>query len=93
MANTAQSKKRARQNVKRALNNKSQLSTMRTAIKSTKQSLSAESASKEKTAEQFRKTASLIDRGADKELIHKNKAARLKSRLNKKIKASLTSNG
>ena len=85
MANTAQSKKRARQNVKRALHNKSQMSAMRTAIKNTLQASNAEGAS-EKVSTHQKATSSLIDKAATRNLIHPNKAARLKSRMNKKIK-------
>lgn len=41
---------------------------------------------KEKTEEKFKKAASLIDKLAKKHIIHKNKAARLKSRLSKQLK-------
>jgi small subunit ribosomal protein S20 len=86
MANTPQSEKRARQNTKRAMHNKSQRSAMRTAIKQTLQSVESEKSSTEKTAVLLKKTISLIDRFASKKLIHKNKAGRLKSRLIKKTK-------
>jgi small subunit ribosomal protein S20 len=86
MANSAQAKKRARQNVKQAICNKSRISQMRTSIKNTVQTATATDATKEKITASLCKTVSSIDKNADKNLIHKNKAARLKSRLNKKLK-------
>lgn len=85
MANTAQARKRARQNVARNQHNASMRSMMRTAIKRVHQAIAAGDQSK--ANEVFSKTTSVIDRVADKNLIHKNKAARLKSRLNASIKA------
>lgn len=38
----------------------------------------------------FRKTAQIIDRTAAKGVIHKNQAARRKSRLNARLKAKVT---
>ncbi len=42
-------------------------------------------ARKKKSQEAFRKASSLLDQAAKKKIIHKNKAARLKSRLAKLI--------
>ncbi|AIL32404.1 30S ribosomal protein S20 [Basilea psittacipulmonis] len=86
MANTAQARKRARQNVVRNKHNSSLRSMMRTAIKRVYQAL--EAGDKTKANEIFPKTASIIDRVADKNVIHKNKAARLKSRIAAAIKAA-----
>jgi small subunit ribosomal protein S20 len=86
MANTAQSRKRARQNTKTSIRNKSRISQMRTSIKNTAVTAAEKGEKKENTAKCFSKTASMIDKNANKKLIHKNKAARLKSRLNKRIK-------
>ena len=85
MANSAQARKRARQSVARNSHNASMRSMMRTSIKRVRQAIDAG----DQTAanEVFRKAASVIDRVADKNIIHKNKAARHKSRLNAQIKA------
>ena len=79
MANSKQAEKRARQAVKLRSQNMSQRSTLRTAIKK----VQAAVASGDKAAAQaaFKDTVSTIDQIADKRIIHKNKAARHKSRL------------
>lgn len=85
MANSAQARKRARQNNKHRLQNASQRSMMRTAMKKVTAAIEA----KDKTAasESFKAATSALDKMASKGLIHKNKAARHKHRLNAKIKA------
>ena len=84
MANTAQSKKRVRQANKARVRNASQKSEFRTSIKKVLKSLTEKN--KEKSQSDFREAGSGIDKLASKGLIHKNKAARHKSRLNTKIK-------
>lgn len=84
MANSPQARKRARQNVKRELHNASQRSAMRTAIKKTLKSI--ENKDKEAAQAQFKNAVVQIDRLAGRNLIHPNKAARLKSRLNKRLR-------
>ena len=85
MANTAQARKRARQAVKLNAHNSSQRSTLRTAIKSVRKAIDA--GDKAAAMLVFQSSISIIDRIADKRIIHKNKAARHKSRLNASIKA------
>lgn len=85
MANSAQARKRARQNVKRRAQNASQRSMVRTFIK--KVNAAIEQKSYELATEAYNKAVPVIDRMADKGIIHKNKAARHKSRLNTAIKA------
>ena len=85
MANSAQAKKRARQNVKARKHNASLRSMVRTYIKRV---VSAIAAGEHATAnEAYKKAVPVIDRMADKGIIHKNKAARHKSRLNAQVKA------
>lgn len=84
MANSRQAKKRARQNEKRRLSNKWQKSRMVTYIKKVLSSIQA--GNKSQAQEDYKAAVSLIDRMALRGLIHKNKADRHKSRLNKKIK-------
>lgn len=84
MANTSQATKRAIQNQKRALHNTSQRSALRTTLKKTLQLIRAKDPEVQKL---FQKTVSLIDRTASHGVIHPNKAARLKSRLHKKLKS------
>lgn len=85
MANSAQARKRARQNIKRRAQNASQRSMVRTYIKRVVSAI--ESKSYDLATEAYAKAVPVIDRMADKGIIHKNKAARHKSRLNKAIKA------
>lgn len=84
MANTAQAKKRARQAEKARVLNTSLRSRLRTQIKKVDKAV----AGGDKTlAEQvYRQTVPIIDKMATKGIIHKNKAARHKSRLNKHIR-------
>lgn len=85
MANSAQAKKRARQNDKTRIHNASLRSMVRTYLKKV---VAAIEAGDHKTAkEAYDKAVPVVDRMADKGIIHKNKAARHKSRLNAQIKA------
>lgn len=85
MANSPQAKKRARQNDKRRAHNASQRSMVRTCLKKVYYAIEAKDLETAKTA--YAQAVPVIDRMADKGLIHKNKAARHKSRLNAHIKA------
>jgi len=85
LANTAQSRKRARQAVKRRQHNAPLRSMLRTHIKKVVYAIDA--GNKEEAIEAYKSAVPVIDRMADKGLIHKNKAARHKSRLNAHIKA------
>ena len=85
MANTAQARKRARQAVKQNAHNSSQRSTLRTAIKAVRKAL--EAGDKAAASQVFQTSVSTIDRIADKKIIHKNKAARHKSRLAARVRA------
>lgn len=84
MPNTKSAKKRMRQNLKRYLRNKMHKSRMKTFIKKTRKAI--EAGDLELARELFRQTMSVIDKTAQKGVIHKNKAARLKSRLNARLK-------
>ena len=85
MANSKQAKKRALQADKRRDHNASLRSTVRTYIK--KVVLAIESGNKEAAKAAYAAAVPVIDRIADKDQIHKNKAARHKSRLSAQIKA------
>jgi small subunit ribosomal protein S20 len=84
MANSASARKRARQAVKQNSHNSSQRSELRTAIKNTRKAVAA--GNKEGAAAIFKAAMSTIDRIADKKIIHKNAAARHKSRLAAAVK-------
>ncbi len=84
MANIKSAKKRARQSEKHRQHNASLRSMVRTYIKKV---LAAIAAGDKKLAEESLKSAQpIIDRMANKGLIHKNKAARHKSRLTAAVK-------
>lgn len=85
MANSAQARKRARQSEKQRSHNASLRSTLRTAIK--KVSKAVADGDKEAAQKVFQDSQSIIDRIADKRIIHKNKASRHKTRLASAIKA------
>ena len=85
MANNSSARKRVRQNEKHRQSNVTHKSRMRTAVKKV---ITATDAGNTKDAIALYGTAQpLIDSLATKGLIHKNKAANLKSKLNKRIKA------
>ena len=85
MANTKQATKRARQAEKHHVRNRWQLTRMNTHIKRVLKALETQDYNNSMT--EYRLAVSVIDRMVTKGLIHKNKAARHKSRLNSKIKA------
>ncbi|MFO1199472.1 MAG: 30S ribosomal protein S20 [Burkholderiaceae bacterium] len=85
MANIASARKRARQAVVRNAQNSSQRSTLRTAIKAVRKAIAA--GDKAAAAKTLQASQSIIDRIADKRIVHKNSASRTKSRLAAAIKA------
>lgn len=85
MANSPQAKKRARQAEKRRTHNASLRSLVRTKIKHVVAAIGTGDAEQAKAA--LDSAVPVIDRMADKGIIHKNKAARHKSRLNAQVKA------
>ncbi|MCH7510197.1 MAG: 30S ribosomal protein S20 [Proteobacteria bacterium] len=84
MANIKSAQKRARQNITRRAHNMSQRSSLRTAIKKVVVAIAA--GDKEVASAAYKAATPKIDSMADKGIIHKNKAARHKSRLNQHIK-------
>ena len=85
MANIASAKKRARQAEKNRLHNTGFRSMFRTYLKRVE--VAIEKGDKEAATSAFKEAAPVIDKLANKGLIHKNKAARHKSRLNAQIQA------
>ncbi len=85
MANTPQAKKRARQGEKRRVHNASLRSMVRTQIKKVLAAIGSGDAEQAQSA--LNNAVPVIDRMADKGILHKNKAARHKSRLNAQVKA------
>ena len=83
MANHKSAEKRVRQNIKRNEINRSNRSKLRTQIKSLRSALASND--KDRSNELLNPTVSLIDKAVNKGLIHKNTAARYKSRLTKHV--------
>jgi small subunit ribosomal protein S20 len=85
VANIKSAKKRAKQAVKRNAHNVSMRSMIRTAIKNVVKAVEA----KDKGAAEAAYTVAvpILDRNGDKGYLHKNKAARHKSRLTAAIRA------
>ena len=85
MANIKSAKKRAIQAEKRRVHNASRRSMMRTSIKKIVAAIA--SGDKDAAQQAYAAATPILDRMATKGLIHKNKAARHKSRLAAQIKA------
>lgn len=83
MANHKSAEKRVRQNVKRNEINRGNRSKLRTSIKKLRSAVAA--SDKKQSVELLNPTVSLIDKAVNKGLIHKNTAARYKSRLTKHV--------
>ncbi len=79
MPNHKSAKKRMRQNEKRRQVNRSNRTRLRTAIKNLRAAFSTETSDEAQTL--LPKTISTIDKAVQKGVLHKNAAARYKSRL------------
>lgn len=85
MANSVQARKRAKQAAKQNAHNSAIRSAMRTAVKKVRAAV--EAGNKEAAQAVYIETTKILDRVADKRIIHKNKASRQKSRLSAAIKS------
>lgn len=85
MANIKSAIKRARQNEKLRQHNASARSMFRTYVKNVLKAV--EAGDQEAARAAYNKAQPIIDKAAGKGLIHKNKAARIKSRLVARVKA------
>ena len=85
MANIRSAKKRARQAVVARARNTTQRSMFRTLIRAVVKAIDAKDKGKAEAA--FKEMVPVLDRYAAKGMIHKNKAARHKSRLTERIRA------
>ena len=85
MANSKQAIKRARQNSDKYKLRHAQRSVVRTAVTAVRSDI--EMKDKNKATESFQKANKVLDAAASKNVIHRNAAARTKSRLSKAIKA------
>ena len=86
MPNTKSATKRLRQNVTRRLRNRNVKSTLRTQLRKVREAIAASETEKAET--EFRLAAKQLDRAGHGNVIHRNKAARIKSRLQRMIKAT-----
>lgn len=85
MANSPQAKKRARQSEIRRGRNTAQRSMLRSTIKRVVNAIAANDKAAAETA--YKDMVPVLDRHSNRGLIHKNKAARHKSRLTQRIQA------
>jgi small subunit ribosomal protein S20 len=83
MANHKSAEKRVRQTAKRNAINRSNRGELRTKIKGLRSAIARND--KDLSAEALGSTVSVIDKAVNKGLIHKNTAARYKSRLTKHV--------
>lgn len=88
MPNIKSAKKRLRQSLERRARNRAAKSQLRTAIKKLRDAVAAKNFDDAK--ERFSSLCKLLDQTASKKIIHVNKAARTKSRLNAMIKKAST---
>ena len=86
MPHTASASKRLRKADKRRKQNRTIAKSIKGVRKESEAAIKA--ADTAKIGEEFKTTQSILDRAATKGYIHPNKAARLKSRLTKRIKAA-----
>ena len=84
MPNTKSAAKALRVSERRRLRNQSVKSAVKTFLRKAERSILA---GEETAAEVVRQAVSALDRAADKDILHKNNAARRKSRLMKKLNA------
>ncbi|MBP9722502.1 MAG: 30S ribosomal protein S20 [Gammaproteobacteria bacterium] len=84
MANTKQAKKRVRQSVRRRQRTMTLRSMMRTSLKKVVAAITAKELTKAQEA--YTAATKMVDKMVTKGIIHKNKAARHKSRLNEQLK-------
>jgi len=85
MANHLSALKRARQTAKRTATNRNNTSRLRGTLRELRENLTqGDQAAAEKT---YRETVSALDKAIQKGVIHKNTAARYKSRLSKRVRA------
>ncbi|MGC3972001.1 MAG: 30S ribosomal protein S20 [Pirellulales bacterium] len=86
MPHTQSAKKRLKQSLRRKARNRSVKAELRTGVKQVRAAVAAGKNDEAKTS--LASTQTKLDRAATRGIIHKNKAARLKSRLSKALKAA-----
>ncbi|MFV1965453.1 MAG: 30S ribosomal protein S20 [Pirellulaceae bacterium] len=86
MPNTASAKKRLRQNTVRRLRNRTVKSAIRSKLRQVREAISAGDV--EKAESEYIEVAKKLDQAGHRNIIHRNKAGRTKSRLQRMIKAA-----
>jgi len=85
MANHYSALKRARQTETKTTRNRANKSRLRGALRSLKQAITK--GDKDAAQKAYRETVSVVDKGVQKGVLHKNTASRYKARLNARVKA------
>lgn len=88
MPNSISAKKRLRQSLDRRDRNRSARSSLRTAIRKVREAIAGGDAAAADT--EYRVVVKKLDKAAAKNVLHANKAARIKSRLSKAVKSLKT---
>jgi small subunit ribosomal protein S20 len=86
MANHFSALKRARQTEKRTAQNRANKSRLRSALRKFRTALA--SGNREQAEAAFRSTASMLDKAANKGVLHKNTSSRYKSRLRARLNST-----
>ena len=85
MANHFSALKRARQTARRTARNRQNTSTLRTSLRTMRESL--EKGDKAAASQVYRETVSMLDKAIQKGVLHENTASRYKSRLSARLNA------
>jgi small subunit ribosomal protein S20 len=85
MANHFSALKRARQTETKTTRNRANKSRLRGALRSLREAIAK--VDKEAAQTAYRATVSVVDKGVQKGVLHKNTASRYKARLNARVKA------
>jgi len=85
MADHFSALKRARQTDKKTARNRANKSRLRSALRSLREAIAK--GEKEAAQAAYRQTISVVDKGVQKGVLHKNTASRYKARLSKRVKA------
>ena len=85
MADHYSALKRARQTVTKTTQNRTNKSRLRTALRSLREAIAK--GDKAEAQKAYSVTVSVVDKGVQKGVLHKNTASRYKSRLSKRVKA------
>jgi len=92
MPHRQNAKKALRQSDKIRLRNRSERSALRTLVRKFQAALENADASPDDREQLFRQVTKRLDQSAAKNLIHRNKASRTKSRLSARLRAANTAN-